>query len=476
MVATEEPLRFRTALIFLILAIGLGAYAYFVERPARERESGKGTLLTLDSEAVEEIALAYPGNEIRLTKGPDTHWRIAAPIEADADQFVVKNLVDAISKAELTRTIEEPSQDAALYGLDVPTVTIRLRLADGTKPPALLVGKQTPIGFKAYVQKEGDPNVYLTTGSFHSGVKKEVKDLRNKTVVDFVDNEVETITLARKGAGPLVLRKTGDAWRITDPSEHAADDAEVRSFFSSLRGLRAQDFIDAQSDALGKYGLDDPRLRVTLSIGKDGAQKSVLLGSEAPGPQKHIYAKRAESATIYLVGDWVFKSLDKDANAFRDRTVLGFERDEATQITVTPKDGDPFTLERAQSGLWAVKGSDKKPDEKAINRFVEDLAQTKPAEIVSEDAADFFRYGLHDPDLRISVVGKNGEAIGTLLATRHAEGGADEDTSYFAREGAPTILAGRGYMFTRLDKRPSDLLEAAETSPPAEGDPNGSPE
>jgi hypothetical protein len=462
-VAAEEPLRFRSVFTLLLLAIGLGTYAYFVERPARERESKKQTLLSLDADAVAAITLTYPDREIRLAKDPDAHWRIAAPLEADADQVAVKNLVNAIAEAELKGTIEEPPDDLALYGLDEPIVTIRLQLKDGAEVPTLVVGKETPIGYKAYARKEGDPNVYLTTGAFHSGVKKEVKDVRDKTILDFTDADVGRIILARDGTDTVALQKHEDLWKITKPVEYAADAGEVRSFLSSLRGLRAQDFIDDPDDDLSTYGLAAPRLRVTLSVGEDGVQKSVLLGSEAPGTPKRIYAKRGERGTVYLVGDWTLQNLERDVGKFRDRTVLPFEREAVSQITITPKDGDLLTLERDEAGTWTLKGTTGTPKATAIERFLDDLRQTKPAEIVSDDVADFPRYGLDDPILRISVVGKDDTPIGALLAARLTDDDGKE-TFYFAREGMPTIFEGRQYMLTRLDKRASDLVESAQPS------------
>jgi len=474
-VATEESLRFRTTVILVLLAAAIGAYAYLVERPARQREAAKQTLLTLDSDDVEGVTLAYPDRQIRLAKNEDGRWQIRAPLQMQADQSAVTNLVNAITGAEMARTIEKPSRDLSLYGLDEPTVTIRLHLKDGTDSPTLIVGKETPIGFKAYVQKEGDPNVYLTTGAFHSGVRREVRDLRDKTIMAFTDDEVESITLKREAARTVVLRRDPQGiWSITDPRDYAADTGEVRSFLSSLRGLRAQDFLDDPADDLARYGLDAPRLLVTLSSGDQSASKSLLLGSEAPGTPKRIYAKRGDGDTIYLLGDWVIQTLDYDLDKFRDRTVLPFDPERATQIRITRKQGESLTLERLPGGPWTLAGTEAAPKESAIKRFVDDLRQTKPTEIVSEDVTDFPRYGLHDPDLRISVVAEDGNPIGTLLAARHREAEDAAEEFYFAREDMPTIFKGHRYMFTNLDKAPRDLLEAP-TTPSAEGDRNGSP-
>lgn len=458
MVATEESLRLRSTLVLLILAAGLGAYAYFVERPAREEAAQKKRLLDFDRNAVKEITLTYPDHEIRLVKGANDQWQIAAPLAVAADQTAVTNLLNAIADAELTRTIEDPGEDAAQYGFDTPTVTIRVTVAEGPSPPLLTVGKQTPIGFKAYARKENDPKVYLTTGAFHSGVKKETKDLRDKTVIGFSEADVRTISLVKPDVPAIQLSRTDGAWTITEPGQWPADAGEVGGLLSALQALRAQDFIDQPEEGT-TYGLDAPRLRVTLSLKDAEAPKGVLLGGDAPGTPKTIYARAADNGTIYKLPSWTLANLDKDVAKLRDRQVLAFDADAARQVTVTPRGGPAVTLRRADDGTWSVEGSTGTPKESAITRFVSDLRQTKPADIVSDNAADFPTYGLDDPDLRITVTGREESPIGTLLAT--TQGGTDDggDRYYFAREGSPTIYSGAQYLFTRIDKGRSDFVD-----------------
>ena len=451
-------MRLRSTLVLLILAAGLGAYAYFVERPAREAAAEKKRLLDFDRNAAKEITLTYPDREIRLVKGANDQWQIAAPLAVAADQTAVTNLLNAIADAELTRTIEDPVDDAAQYGFDKPTVAIRVTVAEGSSPPLLTVGKQTPIGFKAYARKENDPKVYLTTGAFHSGVKKETKDLRDKTVIDFPEADVQTITLAKPDAPALRLSHTDGAWTITEPGKWPADSGEVGSLLSALRGLRAQDFVDQPEEGT-TYGLDVPRLRVTLSLKGAGESKSVLIGGDAPGTPKAIYARAADTGPIYELPSWTLANLDKDVAKLRDRQVLAFDADAARQITVTPRGGPAVTLRRADDGTWSVEGSEGAPKEAAITRFVSDLRQTKPADIVSDNAADFPTYGLDDPDLRITVTGREESPIGTLLATTRAGTDDGGDKYYFAREGSATIYSGAQYLFTRLDKGRSDFVD-----------------
>lgn len=467
--ATEEPLRTRSTFLLLLLALGLGAYVYFVERPAREREQKKATLLDVDADAVEAVTLTYPESEIRLVKDADGRWRIAAPLDLAADQTVVKNLVEAIASAELSKTIEDPGTDLAAYGLDKPTVTVHLLLKGGGELPALIVGKETPIGFKAYVQKKGDPKLYLTTGAFHTGVKKEIKDLRDKTIIDFKDDQVQLVQITGRDRPRITIEKRDGTWKLTEPAEYPADDGEIRSFLSSLRGLRAQDFVDQPDKDLAAYGLTDPKLQVALSLGGDAPRETVALGDEEDtGASKELYVKRGDGSTIYKVGSWALGNLEKDAAHFRDKTVLSFEPDDVTTIVITRRGQEPLTLERSPGGAWSIKGATTEPKPDAVARFIDDVRQTKPHEIAADGVADLTAYGLDTPDIHITVTGRDGSAIGGLLAARHAgdekEGQeAAEERYYFAREGATTVYEGRRYLFTRLEKTPDDFTDKTPT-------------
>jgi len=158
------------------------------------------------------------------------------------------------------------------------------------------------------------------------------------------------------------------------------------------------------------------------------------------------------------LGDWTPRSLGKQANDFRDKTVLAFEQSRVGRIVIERKDGGAgATLARGGDNAWTLEGGEgKKPKETAISRFVDDLHDLRGASIAAEPAADLAPYGLDAPDLRITLTDKDGQAIGTIL-------GAKRDTKYYVtKAGGPTVYEARDYMYTRLDKRPGDFVEAAE--------------
>src|SRR5439155_1196757 len=150
-VAPEVPV-IRRILILLVLVAALGTYLYVYELPEAAREGKKEKLVGIDKDAVTGVVLTYPDRELEL-KRDDTGWRLVRPAEAPADDTVVKGVLSTVADAEVQKTLGELPQNLADFGLDKPTVTIKLTLKDGSQPPPLVVGKNTAIGGKAYVRK-----------------------------------------------------------------------------------------------------------------------------------------------------------------------------------------------------------------------------------------------------------------------------------------------------------------------------------
>ena len=458
-------------LVLLVLLAGLVAYLHFVELPQAEKEGKKDKLVAVDKDAVVGVVLAYPDHTIELKK-VDNGWRLVKPLDAPADDNAVKSLVGTLTDAQVEKTLDEAPTDLSTFGLDKPTPLVTLSVASGTAPPTIAVGKNTPIGSKSYVRKGDEPKVYVTTSSLQFALNKQPKDLRDKDVFHFQDDDVQRVDITgEKGGTTSLVRKGKDDWSV-EPGDHPADATDTRSYLSSLRATRAVDFPDDAPADLGKYGLLTPRLTVTIATGKDGADKQTLLiGGEttAPGatpqsPQKQLYAKRADAPTVYALGEWSLRTLDKTGAQLRDKTVLGFDPGKVGEFTVERKDGGTVTVARAESS-WKVSGvGDKKPNDAAISRFLEDLKDLHGSDIAAEPVAakDLAAWGLDAPDVRIGLTDKDGKPLGAVLSAQH------DGKRYVMRDGGSTVFEARDYIYQRLDKKAADFV-AMEVAPPAAG-------
>ena len=447
-------------LILLLLVAGLGAYLYWVEVPKARQEATKAKLVTATPDDVTAVDLVFPDREIALRK-KDGVWRLEKPIDAPADDAAVLSLIRSVTDAEVQKSLDETPGDPASFGLDKPDPTVRLSTAKGDLP-AIAIGKNAAIGGKTYVRVGDDPKVVLTSSALKVAVNKQVKDLRDKQLLAFKDDDVTRVDIMPLDGPPVgLVRKDKDAWTL-EPGDQPTDITEVRSYLSSLRSTRAVDFPDTDVAAAG---LDKPRLTVTVGLGKEPSQTLLVGNDTTQGTQKQIFAKRADLPTIYALGDWSFRTLGKDAWRFRDKTVLGFGADRVGRIALERKDGPGATLVHGEPGGWTVDGQ-QQSKAGAIQRFVDDLRELRGSSIAEEPAKDLKRFGLGAPDLRLTISDREQKTMGTVLLAKH-------DGKYYAvREGGPTVFEVRDYMFTRLDKQQRDFVgPETTTTMPAPGAP-----
>ncbi len=460
----------------LAVLLGLGAYIYFVEFAWQKEAEESKKLLQFDPEAVTNVALVYPDRELELKKD-DQKWHITKPITAQADTSSVDTLVKAVNNAEVSRTLEETQEDMSLYGLNEPAVKVQLTLKDGTQLPQITIGKDTPVGYSVYVQKAGGKEILLTPQVFRLGMTKETKDLRDKTVVAFQKEEVSQIEVRRpEGAeATLVLRKADGGWTLDKPVSAQADDATVNTFLSSLSSMRAQDFIEEPLLEPKEFGLDPPQLSVVLTLGDGGERMGaspsrsirLLVGSEKSTDQgaKQRHIKREDAETLYLVGDWTFRDLNKTANDFRDKTVAHFAKDAVVRVEVKRQDGADFLLTKGKTegeeATWQIDTSQEGTlKESELAQFVTDLHELKGFEIAADNPDDMSNYGLQEPLVTIRAYNEAEEKLAGMIIGQTTQ---DEATKVFAMaedgEDGQTVFGLRDYVFDRLNKKPADFWE-----------------
>src|SRR6476620_2230212 len=100
----------RSFLVLLVVAIGIGAYAYFVESkrdvsdsPDTKREK----VWTIDSTKIEEIDIKAANGDLTKLKKNGAAWQIVAPQPLQADQDAVGTITMALSSLESTKTVDD---------------------------------------------------------------------------------------------------------------------------------------------------------------------------------------------------------------------------------------------------------------------------------------------------------------------------------------------------------------------------------
>ncbi len=454
-------MRLRNTLFLAGILILLVAYLYFFELPKREKDKGK-TLLNFGEDEVASLVLTYPQQEIRLTKSPSGKWQIVNPLQAPADQSTISNLLSTLKTSEVKRTVEEKPapQDLKAFGLDRPEVKVSISLKSGITLPALFVGSRTPVGDSAYVKRENEAAVLLTGASLLSSLERKLYDFRDKKIIEFKEGAVKQFAL--KGTkGEFILSKKEENWFLDKPKAYRADPSVVRGMLSTIRNMSARDFIDESFSGQKKYGLDKPRLQLTLSMGEKEGQREIRFGNQREG-KDDIYLAADSGGTVYTVQESVFKELDKDLTELRDKEIFPFPRDKLARLRVqTPQES--WTLVKGEKEEWTVEAPKRgKAKQEAAADYLTALSLLRAKGFADDEPKDLRKYGLAPPPLKISLEGKDGKNLGILLLGKTSSG------DYFAkRQESPTVFTIDEFSFNQLNKQLSGFVEGEKKESPS---------
>jgi len=439
----------------------LGAYIYFFELSKGDQDKSQ-RLLSFNQDDVESIALAYPEQEIQLKRNDSGRWRMTHPLQVPADESTISNVLSALSTSEVQRTVEEKAGPEELknFGLDKPQVKVAIGLKRGGSLPPLLLGAKTPVGNSTYVKRETEPRVLLTSGLLSSSFEKKLYDFRDKKIAELKESEVKQLTL--KGTqGTFVLTKKDQAWFIDQPKSYRADQGEIQGMLAGLSGMFARDFLDGPRLDLKKYGLDHPRLQITLDMGQKEGRREILFGGKAEGKEE-VYVALNSEATVYTVLDSVFKVLDKGLTALRDKQILPVAQEKVAKLRIYHDPNDSIVLLKGPKEEWMEEAPKTgKIQQRGVADYLTALGALRAREFAADEPKEIKKYGLDPPSLRVSLEGKDGKSLETLLVGRSREG------YYAKREGSPTVFAIDESSYQRINKHRNDFLAEEKANPPA---------
>jgi hypothetical protein len=158
--------RWRTTLIIVgVFAVMLG-YVLLVETekepPTRPGVTPSPTPVPLVEIALEDVRAVHVTDGERTVRllHEGNAWRISEPEDAPADTYGVFLPLDDLAHLEGRILVSEEATDLEPYGLDPVALTLVIERVDGTEE-RFYVGRETPDGTAFYIQRDGDPGLYI---------------------------------------------------------------------------------------------------------------------------------------------------------------------------------------------------------------------------------------------------------------------------------------------------------------------------
>lgn len=369
----------------LILALVLSSTWYFLYekrfKVSQQTEADQSKrLVGWSGPEIQELEVNRAEGESLKLKRSGSEWLITSPVSDSADLGVVNSLLTQLTGAEIERTVEEAPQNLEPFGLQNPTLIIKV-IKDANQTKEIRLGGQTQVGYSTYAKLSDSPKVLKINRSLPTSFEKSVFELRNKKLVSIPRSEIKEVEIAQSGGQFVVSKTSEEKWLLTRDG-HPVDSTAWSKFLGNVSELKALAVASETAD-LSTYGLTAPQVILQVSSAKAEAPKEKVLISARSGK---VFAKREEKPFVYELDKTVLTELNRSEADFRDLHLTSFNRELVHKIKI--QKGSSQTELKKEGADWVL--ADSKPNEKVdlnkVEKFLGSLLSLKssaPANIAS---------------------------------------------------------------------------------------------
>jgi Domain of unknown function (DUF4340) len=466
-------MKWKTTLVLFVIAAGVFAYLFFVERnrPGTEEAARRAqNVANFSRDQVSGVVIQNGDDTIDIRRRDDK-WRLEIPIKDQADGSVVNNLLLDLENWQKDAAISAKEMEAdknklADYGLANPK--LRLKLIGPDTPPEIFFGKDAALEGKMYVRFGNSKETFLASQSVKKAIEKKPEDFRDRKLTDLIMAQVVRVVL-KTSAGEMELQKKGDHWDILKPLHTRADDQKVSDLIAQVTTARIQQFVADDRGDLHPYGLAEPHGSLTLFAQDDksagrtdssrGEQGQTLqIGGPATAGEKEkdqVYVRFSPRGFVYTLPKKIEEILNSKPNDLRDRHLVRIDTKILDRLTIDAPDKGKTVLARKDEN-WTIASRNNAPaNSDEVRRIIDRLQNEQVTKFVEDVASNLPKYGLDRPQLIVSFSSFASENTAETKAGEQPFAsvafGKVEGNDVYARVGdEPFVVAVRRNLLDRI--------------------------
>src|SRR5213592_1458176 len=410
-------MKWKTTLVLFVIAAGVFAYLFFVERnrPGTEEATRQAqNVVNFSRDQVNGVVIQNGDDTIDIRRRDDK-WRLEIPIKDQADGSVVNNLLLDLENWQKDAAISAKEMEAdknklADYGLANPK--LRLKLIGPDTPPEIFFGKDAALEGKMYVRFGNSKETFLASQSVKKAIDKKPEDFRDRKLADLIMAQVVRVVL-KTSAGEMELQKKGDHWDILKPLHTRADDQKVSDLIAQVTTARIQQFVAGDGGDLHPYGLAEPRGSLTVFAQDDksasrtdssrGEQGQTLqIGGVPEKGKDQVYVRFSPRAFVYTLPKKIEEILNSKPNDLRDRHLVRIDTKILDRLTIDAPGKGKTVLARKDEN-WTIASRNNAPaNSSEVRRLIDGLQNEQVAKFVEDVASNLPKYGLDKPQLIVT--------------------------------------------------------------------------
>jgi len=431
----------RSTVILLLVAVALGAFVYFYEikggKKREEAEESAKQIFQFKPEDIAQIALNRAGETSAFEKRGDA-WVMTQPLSTKADESTLDAIARNVATSQVERKLSAAADKLATYGLSEPRVSLTVKLKSGEQH-RLRLGDKDFNGTNVYALIDDSQEVALVSSYLLESADKPLFDLRDKSVLDVEQSEVNRLEL-KTSTGQFLLTRRGDDWQLQQPRSLPADANEVSSILSQLALAKMTEVVAEEAQDLKAYGLDNPTITARLRTEKGGEQ--ILMLGKKDGEQ--YYGKTNARSVVFKVGSDLSTKLDVTLFKLRNKKPVVFNPDEITRVRIK-NEHQTIVCEKTAEDKWLLKEpADKKDKEAKRYELFNPLEFSDAKEIFDAPSKDVTA-ALANPVVEVQLTKKDGRIITVSISKKVG------DSVYVRNSLSPAVMKFDGSLLDDLN-------------------------
>ncbi len=474
----------KTTIRLLIVATSLFVVIWFIDRRQRasgEFNSGPPNLFS-EFRRTQIVAIEYSttNNSLRAERVADG-WRLSIPAYP-AQSTPIEALLDTLGKAKVlgritARDVIAEAAGLKSFGLEPPVATVTLLYPHGRAD--LKIGSKAPLTDQLYVQKLGEPDLFVVDAALWRALPKSTVEWRSPQLLQLTGVPYDHI-LIRSGSRIIEIERTNRVWRLTKPLPARADSLRIEQLVQQLQLARVDQFVsDSTTVDLERFGLQTPELELQFLQGTNRLI-GLEFGKSPTNDLTHVYARRLSQTNIVSVDRALLEAFNLPHKAFHDSRLANLEASRIDSIEI--RGSEEFALQKGTNGLWRLtQPLESAADLRLVNAFLTNLASLEIVDFAKDvpTDAELREFGLLPPSrtivLRTTITNIAGLVTNSTLV--QMEFGTNRIDTSFARrpDETPAYLVRYGdlldlpkYAFQLRDRRiwnfPSSNIVAITSS------------
>jgi hypothetical protein len=313
----------------ILVVLAVVALIVFREKPSVEKQKVMAAVDPVPEGRLDTIRISRTEGdgdkavkENIVLKKKDGKWRMAEPVDYAVDERSLEQMTKTLAGLRPADIISEKASSHEKFevddkkGIDVTALQGEDELAH------IIIGKARDS--MTFVRLPGKDPVYRFKDAFRYQFDKSAKVLREKTVIDIKQENIQKVTFKHDGK-ELVLEQASaesegeEAKKKIQPvgvEIKNFDEKKAKGVFRALAKITARDFVDEklpdETTGLGPSATqvvvesmqDDKPVTTTIFVGKD------------TGEDNQTYVKTSASEQVFLVGDFTTKRFRATADDF----------------------------------------------------------------------------------------------------------------------------------------------------------------